>query len=76
MKLRDYQANILSQVATATTNDMVQLDTGAGKTPVEAALAKRDHRRRGRRCSRPACKASSPATTATACPPIHPCRGC
>ena len=40
VKLRDYQANILSQVATATTNDMVQLDTGAGKTPVEAALAK------------------------------------
>ena len=29
VKLRDYQANILSQVATATTNDMVQLDTGA-----------------------------------------------
>ena len=40
VKLRDYQANILSQVATATTNDLVQLDTGAGKTPVEAALAK------------------------------------
>ncbi|MBK8896885.1 MAG: DEAD/DEAH box helicase family protein [Candidatus Competibacteraceae bacterium] len=44
MKLRDYQANILSQVATATTNDLVQLDTGAGKTPVEAALAKRAER--------------------------------
>jgi len=41
MKLRDYQADILKQVWSADSNDLVQLDTGAGKTPIEAALAER-----------------------------------
>lgn len=39
MQLRDYQADILAQLQASTTNDIVQLDTGAGKTPIEAALA-------------------------------------
>lgn len=39
MNLRDYQVEILDSVRNATTNDLVQLDTGAGKTPIEAALA-------------------------------------
>lgn len=39
MQLRDYQIDILEQIKAAATNDIVQLDTGAGKTPIEAALA-------------------------------------
>ncbi len=39
MKLRDYQQDIFDQVTSSTRNDLVQLDTGAGKTPIEAALA-------------------------------------
>lgn len=39
MNLRDYQEDILKQVSAGSTNDLVQLDTGAGKTPIEAALA-------------------------------------
>ena len=39
MKLRDYQQDILSQLTSQVTDDLVQLDTGAGKTPIEAALA-------------------------------------
>lgn len=40
MILRDYQIDILNQLKNSTQNDLVQLDTGAGKTPIEAALAK------------------------------------
>lgn len=40
MKLRDYQQNIFNQVISGNTDDLVQLDTGAGKTPIEAALCK------------------------------------
>lgn len=39
MKLRDYQECIYGQLVAGRTNDLVQLDTGAGKTPIEAALA-------------------------------------
>ncbi len=39
MKLRDYQRDIFEQLITSLSNDLVQLDTGAGKTPIEAALA-------------------------------------
>ncbi|HEY9746750.1 MAG TPA: DEAD/DEAH box helicase [Oculatellaceae cyanobacterium] len=39
MELRDYQVDILGQLTSATTDDIVQLDTGAGKTPIQAALA-------------------------------------
>ncbi len=39
MKLRGYQQDIFDQLIPSTTNDIVQLDTGAGKTPIEAALA-------------------------------------
>lgn len=39
MELRDYQRSILDQLTSSATNDIVQLDTGAGKTPIEAALA-------------------------------------
>lgn len=39
MQLRDYQQDILQQLQESTTNDLVQLDTGAGKTPIEAALS-------------------------------------
>jgi superfamily II DNA or RNA helicase len=39
VKLRDYQQYIFQQVIDGTSNDLVQLDTGAGKTPTEAALA-------------------------------------
>lgn len=39
MKLRDYQQDIFDQLTSSNANDIVQLDTGAGKTPVEAALA-------------------------------------
>lgn len=39
MILRNYQLDILNQLRGATTNDLVQLDTGAGKTPIEAALS-------------------------------------
>lgn len=38
MKLRDYQQEIFNVVLADTTDDLVQLDTGAGKTPIEAAL--------------------------------------
>lgn len=40
MKLRDYQRDILEQLTSSCSNDIVQLDTGAGKTPIEAAMAK------------------------------------
>jgi len=40
MKLYDYQQNIFDEVVSAPTDDLVQLDTGAGKTPIEAALCK------------------------------------
>lgn len=39
MKLRDYQLDIFEKLKTCSSNDLVQLDTGAGKTPIEAALA-------------------------------------
>lgn len=39
MKLRDYQRDIFEQLTASCSNDIVQLDTGAGKTPIEAALA-------------------------------------
>lgn len=39
MKLRDYQQNIVEQIIQSNTNDLVQLDTGAGKTPIIAKLA-------------------------------------
>lgn len=39
MKLRDYQIDIFEQLTASCSNDIVQLDTGAGKTPIEAALA-------------------------------------
>jgi superfamily II DNA or RNA helicase len=39
MQLRDYQRDIFEQLAAGCSNDLVQLDTGAGKTPIEAALA-------------------------------------
>jgi len=39
MKLRDYQQDIFEQIIASRSNDIVQLDTGAGKTPIEAALA-------------------------------------
>lgn len=39
MKLRDYQQALLEQLQASPHNDLVQLDTGAGKTPIEAALA-------------------------------------
>ena len=40
MNLRDYQRDIVDQVASATTHDCVRLDTGAGKTAIMATLAK------------------------------------
>ncbi|WP_311949276.1 DEAD/DEAH box helicase [Halomonas piscis] len=40
MKLRDYQQEIVDQMLSASTNDLVQLDTGGGKTPIIAELAK------------------------------------
>ncbi|MFC4729076.1 DEAD/DEAH box helicase [Coralloluteibacterium thermophilus] len=39
MQLRDYQQDIFEQLTASCSNDIVQLDTGAGKTPIEAALA-------------------------------------
>jgi len=39
MQLRDYQQDVFEQLKASTRNDLVQLDTGAGKTPIEAALA-------------------------------------
>ena len=39
MRLRDYQLDIFDQIKASSSNDIVQLDTGAGKTPIEAALA-------------------------------------
>lgn len=39
MELRAYQTDILRQLTAGCGNDLVQLDTGAGKTPIEAALA-------------------------------------
>ncbi|WP_370429643.1 DEAD/DEAH box helicase [Actinobacillus pleuropneumoniae] len=39
MKLRTYQQNIFEQLIQSSTNDLVQLDTGAGKTPIIAKLA-------------------------------------
>ena len=39
MQLRDYQQSIFDRLVSSTHNDIVQLDTGAGKTPIEAALA-------------------------------------
>lgn len=45
MILRDYQQNILDQLLASQTNDLVQLETGAGKTPIQAAMvaARRAH---------------------------------
>ena len=45
MNLRDYQKNILNQVLAlpASTNPLIQLDTGAGKTPIIAALIQHWH---------------------------------
>ena len=40
MKLRSYQKEILDIILSSSCNDIVQLDTGAGKTPIMAALAK------------------------------------
>ncbi|WNY74882.1 DEAD/DEAH box helicase [Pasteurella multocida] len=40
MKLRGYQQSIFKQLISSCTNDLVQLDTGAGKTPIIAKLAK------------------------------------
>lgn len=40
MKLRNYQQSIFQQLISSSTNDLVQLDTGAGKTPIIAKLAK------------------------------------
>ncbi len=39
MILRGYQKSILTQVIASDTNDLVQLDTGAGKTPIISKLA-------------------------------------
>jgi superfamily II DNA or RNA helicase len=39
MRFRDYQSDILAQLDVSRENALVQLDTGAGKTPIEAALA-------------------------------------
>lgn len=39
MILRSYQRDIFEQLTASCSNDIVQLDTGAGKTPIEAALA-------------------------------------
>lgn len=39
MQLRDYQHDILQQVMSAKSHDLVQLDTGGGKTPILAAIA-------------------------------------
>jgi superfamily II DNA or RNA helicase len=41
VKLRDYQGDIIAQVNASTDDVLVQLDTGAGKTPIIAALASR-----------------------------------
>ena len=38
--LRDYQQSIYDQVVNSTTHDVVQLDTGGGKTPIIAHVAK------------------------------------
>lgn len=38
MKLRDYQQDIYAQLTTSSTDDVVQLDTGGGKTPIIAAI--------------------------------------
>ena len=40
MKLRDYQRELLDAILASSTNDLVQLDTGGGKTAIEAELAK------------------------------------
>lgn len=39
MKLRPYQKNLLDKLLASKSDDLVQLDTGAGKTPIIAALA-------------------------------------
>jgi len=39
MILRSYQNSLFNQVISSDTNDLVQLDTGAGKTPIIAKLA-------------------------------------
>lgn len=39
MQLRAYQQSIFDQITSSGTNDLVQLDTGAGKTPIIARLA-------------------------------------
>ena len=41
MILRDYQQSIYDQVVSNTTDDLFQLDTGAGKTPIITKLAQR-----------------------------------
>lgn len=39
MILRNYQQSIFDQVVASESNDLIQLDTGAGKTPIIAKLA-------------------------------------
>lgn len=39
MKLRLYQKNLLDKLLASKSDNLVQLDTGAGKTPIIAALA-------------------------------------
>lgn len=39
MILRDYQQSIFDQIAASSSNDLFQLDTGAGKTPIIAKIA-------------------------------------
>lgn len=39
MRLRDYQSDITRQIQGSSTHDLIQLDTGGGKTPVLAAIA-------------------------------------
>jgi superfamily II DNA or RNA helicase len=39
MQLREYQQDIFDQLTPSDSDDLVQLDTGAGKTPIEAAIA-------------------------------------
>lgn len=41
MRLRDYQQDIVDQVERSVDDVLIQLDTGAGKTPIIAALSKR-----------------------------------
>lgn len=44
MKLRDYQLDIITKLEESRDDVLVQLDTGAGKTPIEAAMARNAER--------------------------------